>query len=132
MTEGHGKTNLRQLKIQFTRRSCREDKLEYGSTSCIYSVHSGALGGTVSPLVTFPATGQGSRKRAQLVCIVSHKRQMQEAVLAITDLPIYPFIFFSPREYEGAVDFTGSTFLCAWWGRERELVGKEIIGVTQH
>lgn len=116
-------------------RSCGADKFEDGSTSWILSrVHSGALGGTVPALVTFPAAGQGSRRRAQLVCVVSsHKRQPDAGSSTghywLTHLALH---FFFPWEYEGAVDFTGSTFLWARWGREWELVGKEITGGTQH
>lgn len=75
--------------------------------------------------------------RAQLVCVVpSHKRQQHAGSSTshswLTHLSLH---FSSPRQYEGAAGFTGSTrpsFLCAWWGRERELVGKKITGVTLH
>lgn len=56
----------------------------------------------------------------QSLCVVlpCKRSHTQETALAIPDLPIYPYHLLSPREYEGAVDFTaGSTwpsFLCAW------------------
>lgn len=95
-----------------------------------------ARAGPCSPTLQ-PLKGAGAEhSRAVLYLLVKDSNVLQHAQSnsGYSWLIHQPLNVFSPRKYEGTVDFTGSTCpsaLCVWWGREREFAGRKITGISQ-